>query len=114
MACRFVREVLPDWNLSHLVEPVSRCAVALAANAVMHAKRSHVSIDLEFKMGVVVLSVWDDRVSELPKLVTPVDAATFGRGSGLALVEALSTEWGFQRVGERKCVFAEFGVQPWR
>ena len=103
----FVRQGLTDHDLPHLIDDVRLAASELATNAVLHARQPF-TVSLRGDDCLVVLCVRD------PCRRSPVQGAaedTDTHGRGLAIVEALSHDWGVDRgTGTAKSVWASFEV----
>lgn len=98
-----VRAQLIEWDMAHLVDDAALLVTELATNAVLHA-RGQLRITLRLLAGTVRLEVGDDS-PRLPTQRRP--STTAGTGRGLALVEALSSDWGVESGGgEGKVVWA--------
>lgn len=82
----------------------------LAGNAVQHGSRGagagqEFVVSVTFAAGAVVVAVRDGGVTGVPH-VRACDESSIG-GRGLALVEAVSARWGFQRDAAGTVVWAE-------
>ncbi|GAB3774310.1 anti-sigma regulatory factor (Ser/Thr protein kinase) [Nocardioides ginsengisegetis] len=104
-ARRFVSDHLVDHDLPHLVDDVRLVVSELATNALLHAGTSF-GILLWARGGLVVLEVRDGS-PDGPSLGAAADTDTNGRG--IALVGALSRDWGVtDYVDGAKSVWASF------
>jgi anti-sigma regulatory factor (Ser/Thr protein kinase) len=105
----FVCRGLSDHDLPHLIDDVRLAASELATNAVLHARQPF-TVSLRGDDCLVVLSVRDSSRR------SPVQGAaqeTDTHGRGLAIVEAVSHDWGVHRgTGTAKSVWASFEVTP--
>lgn len=101
-ARHFVAEVLPDWDLAHLVDDVATVVGEFATNAVVHAG-SPFDVALSRVPGGLRAEV-SDRSSVLPALTRP----RFMGGRGLVLVDRLASRWGAGPSADGKRVWAEF------
>lgn len=101
----FVAAVLSEWGMAELVEQAGLIVSELATNAIVHASSppcvSLVRLEDGVRIGV------GDRAAAAP---APRERAASG-GRGLLLVGALARDWGYQRSGEGKLVWAELGVR---
>lgn len=104
--------VLREWGLRELTDDVVMVVSELVTNAgdasaVLH-EHPAIILRLLADTSCLVIEVWD-RSPDDPK---PREAdADDECGRGLAVVEALSTRWGFERTGYRcKVVRAEFAL----
>lgn len=101
----FTARVLSVWGLSHLCETAALLVSELVTNAIAHAggvldpgedlaglvgRVAPVMLGLSYR-GSLLVEVWDQ--SCIPPLRRVVDDDAEG-GRGLALVDALSKEWG--------------------
>jgi len=102
----FVVDVLTDWGRRDLIDDAVLVVSELATNAVLHG-RSEFSVQLRRTNSNVRIEVVDD-CANTP---TPSDAGHFATsGRGLSLVDAVSQQWGFDRIDDGKSVWAEFGA----
>jgi anti-sigma regulatory factor (Ser/Thr protein kinase) len=90
VAREFVTRHLLEHDLGHLVDDVQLVASELATNAIAHAHTTFV-VTLEAVEEAVRLEVLDGSPSE-PVMVIARPTDTHGRG--VAIVNALSSEWG--------------------
>jgi anti-sigma regulatory factor (Ser/Thr protein kinase) len=101
----FVIRHLLDHDLPHLVDDIELVASELATNAMAHAQTPFTVILCGFD-ETVVLEVSDESRAE-PSLVVARALDTSGRG--VAIVQALSRDWGvLSRASGGKSVWAEF------
>ena len=101
----FVIRHLLDHDLPHLVDDIELVASELATNAMAHAQTPFTVILCGFD-ETVVLEVSDESRAE-PSLVVARALDTSGRG--VAIVQALSRDWGvLTRASGGKSVWAEF------
>jgi len=100
-----VRESLAGVDPA-VLEDVLVMASELAANAVMHA-RSPFLVHLYADAARIWLGV-EDANTRMPRFAVVPQGATGGRG--LALVEALATRWGADRVPGGKLVWFEVAL----
>jgi anti-sigma regulatory factor (Ser/Thr protein kinase) len=99
----FVGRVFQAWHVPDWTEPVCLVVSELVTNAVQHAG-TLVTLRLVPTATGVVVEV-DDAAEGVPRLV-PADHRT-GGGLGLAMVDRLSEDWGFEeRPGGGKTVWA--------
>lgn len=89
-ARRFVEQAVAASNVPALADDAGLLVSELAANAVLHA-RTDFDVAVYSIPGGVRVSV-RDRSAVLPVLVAP--SATAMSGRGLALVQALASQWG--------------------
>jgi serine/threonine-protein kinase RsbW len=94
------------------VDSVTLVASELVGNAIRHARiTDHDELDVGWTVGsdAVYLSV-EDPSSDLPqrRCVTPDSPS----GRGLAIVEALTAEWGVDLTPRGKRVWAKLSVNP--
>ncbi|MEU6194538.1 ATP-binding protein [Streptomyces sp. NPDC047061] len=104
-ARQFVHAALLDWKMPELADTAELVVSELASNAVMHARRA------SFRVTVVRLD--DDRarvvvIDHSCDLPQSVDArADEAHGRGLAIVEAVSAQWGTEPLNWGKKVWAD-------
>ena len=89
-ARRFVRGVLDDWELGHLVDTVALLTSELATNAVLHA-RTAFAVVVSRSKGDVRVDVLDGS-GVTPRSRQPSPTAATGRG--VNMVAALADGWG--------------------
>lgn len=105
LARAFVIQHLLDHNLAHLADDIELVVSELATNAMAHAQTPF-SVTLCAFDQTVVLEVSDASGAE-PSLVVARALDTSGRG--VAIVQALSRDWGvLSRASGGKSVWAEF------
>ncbi|MEU6594791.1 ATP-binding protein [Streptomyces sp. NPDC046881] len=104
-ARQFVHAALLDWKLPDLADAAELVASELATNAVQHARCDAYRVTLrrldEDRVRVAVV----DRSKTEPQVAEPGDEEEHGRG--LALVEAMSTQWGTDPLSWGKRVWAD-------
>lgn len=104
-ARRFVHAALLDWKMPELADLAELVVSELASNAVMHARRATFRVTLarlnDSRARVAVV----DHSPNLPQRVDAADDDAHGRG--LAIVEAVSTEWGTEPLRWGKRVWAD-------
>lgn len=108
-ARRHVRKILADWGQEHLIDTAELVISELATNALIatrglppHLKADwaadspgHIWIDLFQGPTFIVLEVWDASPDHpRPQAAGPDEEG----GRGLALIEAVSTYWGYRRL----------------
>jgi anti-sigma regulatory factor (Ser/Thr protein kinase) len=120
-ARHFVTDGLRSWGLMHLVDDIALCVTELGANAALHGAAAFMSVTMTTKAETVTISVEDDgqvvgaavvpRADYSPDAEqtphTLADEPTTGRG--LAIVAALSSQWGVHATDHGKKVWARFG-----
>jgi anti-sigma regulatory factor (Ser/Thr protein kinase) len=102
-ARRFVIAALTEWGIPDLIDDAASVVAELATNAVMHATSDFV-VALSARNATVRISVRD------PSVVPPVrrrSSSTATRGRGIAMIDVLSSDWGVERAGTGKEVWAE-------
>lgn len=109
-ARRTVHETLAAWGLDNLVDDMVLVASELVTNALQHASGPIVMV-LQQRDETVLVEVADVS-SALP--VPRSESADDESGRGLALVEALSDDWGYRRRGNRrgKWVWCSWSLSP--
>ncbi|MFE0202635.1 ATP-binding protein [Streptomyces sp. NPDC058985] len=107
-----LRKALADWGLTdELCDAVVLLASELVTNAVLHCRVPHaqVRVTLTLDGPELTLEVSDPDRDRLPRLHHSAAADDEG-GRGLALVSALSDDWGCRQDPYTKCVWARFTV----
>jgi anti-sigma regulatory factor (Ser/Thr protein kinase) len=94
-ARRFVRETLRDWGRESVADVVSLLTSELVTNAILHA-RSPIVLALERRRSALRVEVRDAARRDAPVRRQTGPDATYGRG--LALVDAMATEWGVREI----------------
>jgi anti-sigma regulatory factor (Ser/Thr protein kinase) len=114
-AREFTRHVLLSWGLLVLCEDATIVVSELVTNALRHGARGTDDVGLDgielvlCRRADLVACAVVDPGTEPPLLMAPDPAAETGRG--LHVVEALSTAWGWTRLGgQRKAVWATLRV----
>ncbi len=105
-ARRFVREVLGEWRLEGIEEVATLLVSEVVTNAVLHAG-TDLTVGLRRSGGNVRVEV-ADRSTQAASRRHYDSAATTGRG--LALVDALSDEWGVEARPDGKTVWFDVGM----
>ena len=102
----FVVDVLSHWGRPDLIDDAMLVVSELATNAVVHCQ-SRFSVQLQRCGSQVRVEV----VDESGRAPAPGSAGQFATsGRGLSLVEAVSQDWGFERIDSGKSVWAELGA----
>lgn len=103
----FVCGLLRAHGLAHVADDAELVVNELASNAVIHAGTPFVVT--VHRDGSQLLLTVEDGTSERPNLMTA--DATEARGRGLAIVNALSQDWGSdESLGTAKSVWASFAL----
>jgi len=89
------RTVLAAWGLSHLEEPACLLVSELVTNVVLHAATAS-ELAFSLQRGTLHVSV-EDHDPRPPILRHSSPWSTGGRG--IALVDALADDWGWQPAG---------------
>ncbi|MEU1365243.1 SpoIIE family protein phosphatase [Streptomyces sp. NPDC005803] len=103
-----VRQALTDWNMAELADDAELVTGELLVNVLLHTEGGAV-LTLEVlpePVRRVRLSV-QDRSSAWPRRRTPGETATSGRG--LLLLDAVTSRWGIEPLGEGKAIWCEIG-----
>ncbi|WP_073948810.1 ATP-binding protein [Streptomyces kebangsaanensis] len=104
-ARRLVRVACAAWGLEELAEDGALIVSELVANAVQHARSSHIRVTISrFEAARVRIGVVD-RSKGLPELREPGSEHESGRG--LALVEGVARDWGADLLPWGERVWAE-------
>lgn len=108
-ARQLVDLTLRDWGCEDLVDSARLIVTELFSNAVRHSGANDaIDLTIELHLGVVRISLGDVGRDGPVEVVTP--DPTSERGRGLRLVEGLSDDWGVERCGHHKTVWAELRV----
>ncbi len=97
----FVQQQLEEWDADGLVWATITVVSELATNAVLHA-RTEFSMVIELVADGVNVRVADSSSTKPVRRRYDPDAAT---GRGMALIEALTTEWGVLETDTGKVVW---------
>lgn len=99
--------VLRTWGLSHLEDDVVLVTSELVTNAVEHTGTREIEASITRAGTRQVRLEVTDRSAKSPSLDTSSEDDECGRG--MAIVEALSLTWGWERTFGGKRVWAELG-----
>jgi anti-sigma regulatory factor (Ser/Thr protein kinase) len=102
-ARKYVREALTDAGMPELADDAETIVSELAANAYQHVHDGVIAVEVAAYAPTAVISVWDSSLAP-PQPRKPADDTEHGRG--LAIVEALSIEWGWTPRPYGKAVYA--------
>jgi len=103
-----VASALRSWDVpDRPAQDIVLAASELVTNAVEHGT-GDIEIDLTVTAGQILLRVWDGR-PDMPTRLPQRRLST--RNRGLAIVEAVSSSWGFQLTDCGKWVWAEFSLE---
>jgi anti-anti-sigma regulatory factor len=106
-AARHARNVVTDaclrWSLPHLVGPASVLAGELVANVIDHAG-TMMTLRVSLRRRHLHVALWDGS-AEPPAPLSP----PFRPGSGLSLIDATATHWGWMPASGGKVVWAVLG-----
>lgn len=105
-ARQFLREVLPHWSLTGLIDNALLLTTELVTNAIIHA-RSPVGVTLKLTEDRLRVEVADQGPGALI-MRQPAQGHTQGRG--LRLIEALASAWGTSADEHGKLVWFELPV----
>lgn len=109
VARHLVRGALGQWCLEGLVEDAALVVTELVANSAQHARGSTILVAVALhRTGWVRVSVVD-REHRTPAQRMPADDAE--RGRGLALVDAVSAQWGVDPLRWGKRVWADLAPE---
>ncbi|MFY1634775.1 ATP-binding protein [Solwaraspora sp. WMMB335] len=104
-ARRLIGTACRSWQLAALADEAKVIGSELVSNAVEHAG-TELDVTATRQAGAIRISVRD----RSPRLPTPVSrsmpAAAARRGRGLAIIEALASDWGYAGLAEGKAVWA--------
>lgn len=102
-----VRLVLQTWSLDHLAEDAMQVVSELMANAVEHTGTTEIPARIVRTGSRRVRLEVTDRSNKPPQVKR--HTADDERGRGMAMIEMLSLEWGWERIFGGKSVWAEIG-----
>lgn len=108
VARRFAADVMHDWGVDELVDPVGLCVSELVTNALIHTA-TELELTLELTDRLIHVAVIDQS-DRMPVARDSTDQDTSGRG--LQIVEALSSSWGVEPLGFGKAVWFEVTRTP--
>jgi anti-sigma regulatory factor (Ser/Thr protein kinase) len=91
------------WGYAALVTDAALVTSELATNAFLHAV-SDVTLTISRRPGAVRIALVDAHARD-PERRPP--SGTRSGGRGLAIIDAIATQWGVGRIGDRKVVWAE-------
>ena len=107
-ARQFSTETAERWGLDDVVWTLTQVVSELATNAVIHARTDY-TVTLHAISSSLRLTV-EDRSRRVLRPRAYARTSTTGRG--LRLVESLAADWGVDRAGIGKCVWAELAMTP--
>jgi anti-sigma regulatory factor (Ser/Thr protein kinase) len=99
------------WGVSHLTDTAILLTSELVTNALRHGE-SAPAITAAIAAGFLEVGVTDTRPEAVPQVVATDDPTVVG-GRGMAIVEALSVEWGTAVLAEVKQVWFRLEVTDW-
>ncbi len=102
-AREFVADIVGRWGYPALVTDAALVTSELATNAFLHAV-SDVTLTISRRAGAVRIALVDAHPRD-PERRPPSGRRSGGRG--LAIIDAIATQWGVGRIGDRKVVWAE-------
>ncbi|MEV6121866.1 ATP-binding protein [Streptomyces sp. NPDC052077] len=107
------REALAKWGVSNETAETAALLVSeLVANAVLHCRVSYAQVQVVLTLddAELTLEVSDPDRDRVPRAHESAPDDEGGRG--LALVEALSDDWGWRQDAYTKCVWARIALEP--
>lgn len=114
-ARRFVTDTLETWGLDDLSYDAATIVSELATNAIVHAcdqtdpaEQFHVTLTADFEQ--MTITVTDLAVEEPADLFPGEPHVGAESGRGLGIVAAYSDDWGWQRQGAGKVVWATLDI----
>ena len=99
-----VRDAVTEWNMDSCLDDALLVVSELVTNAASHG-HGEISLHLHASNDLLRIEVQDERVDAIPESRSPQDNEPGGRG--LFLVEALSTDWGWDVSQKTKMIWAE-------
>jgi hypothetical protein len=103
--------VLGRWEAEWLSETANLLTSELVSNVVRHTDSGPI-ITAAIAAGFLEVGVTDDHADEVPQIGSGTDP-TAGGGRGIAIVEALSADWGVHAEPEGKQVWFRLEVEDW-
>ena len=107
----WITAVLDRWETPWLIETANLLTSELVSNAVLHGQSGPV-VTAAVADGFLEVGVTDGRPDAVP-LVLSTDNPTAEGGRGMALVEALSAEWGTTVLPEGKQTWFRLEATDW-
>ena len=107
----WMADLLDRWEVPWLSEIASLLISELVTNAIRHAKSRPV-ITAAIADGLLEVGVTDGRPDEVPQVFSTEDPTRDG-GRGMAIVEALSTDWGMTVQPKAKHVWFRLEATEW-
>lgn len=102
----FVADTVAGWGYGELVTDAALVTSELATNAFLHAV-SDVTLTISRREGSVRIALVDAHPRD-PERRPASDTRSGGRG--LAIIDAIATQWGVGRIGDRKVVWVELSA----
>ncbi|MFE9019117.1 ATP-binding protein [Streptomyces sp. NPDC007808] len=107
---RVMRQHLSHWGLLHVLDPAQLCVSELVTNVIRHVGTGvPASLAVSMKGTNLRLEVEDPFIDELPTLGRAETEAEGGRG--LALIDAMSEEWGVRLTSAGKVTWCELATE---
>jgi hypothetical protein len=103
--------LLDRWEVPWLSETANLLTSELVTNAIRHAKSGPV-ITAAIANGLLEVGVTDGSPDEVPQVFSTWDATRDG-GRGMAIIDALSVEWGMTVFAEGKHVWFRLEATDW-
>jgi anti-sigma regulatory factor (Ser/Thr protein kinase) len=107
----WISHVLETWDASAISETANLLTSELVSNAVRHA-HSGPSITAAMVDGFLEVGVSDGLADQIPQVGSATNRTVVG-GRGIAIVEALSADWGVQVHPEGKQVWFRIRADDW-
>jgi anti-sigma regulatory factor (Ser/Thr protein kinase) len=107
----WVTTLMDRWGVSHVTETAILLTSELVTNALRHGE-SAPAITAAIAAGFLEVGVTDTMPEAAPQVVATDDPTVVG-GRGMAIVEALSVEWGTAVLPEGKQVWFRLEVTDW-
>ncbi|WP_369225918.1 ATP-binding protein [Streptomyces sp. R39] len=105
VARHLVRKALDDWKLHSLGDTAELVVTELVTNSVRHARSTTIRVTVRRLAGGTVQVAVIDMSHDMPVLLPPTEDAEDGRG--LAVIDAVSTQWGTDLLPWGKRVWAD-------
>ncbi|MER7841647.1 ATP-binding protein [Streptomyces sp. NPDC096040] len=105
VARHLVRKALADWQLTGLDDVAELVVTELVTNSVRHARSTTIRVTVRRLDGGKVQVAVVDMSRTMPVLLPPTEDAVDGRG--LAIIDAVSVQWGTDLLPWGKRVWAD-------
>ncbi|MFI2434607.1 ATP-binding protein [Streptomyces sp. NPDC018693] len=108
VARHFVRQVLKDWDMTHVEDDAALVVTELVNNAIQHTRTPSIRVSVRRVSQKLIRVAVTDKDRQAPQWRDARPSDTGGRG--LTLVDSLSQSWGYTRWPWAKRVWANLEV----